>query len=201
MSQQDSSKKSWRVSLPFNCLVLSLALGLIWPGSATARGLTVEMLKNTTCSVCGEMVTILATGKTIYPIRKFKLRNGRCSHAEGFKFKLKDTVENTAIGDLDGDGIADGALIFGINTGGTGYSMYMCVFLDRAGKPVQVGYRSLGDRSRARSLTIKDKIITVDILERGADDTTADPTMHKISKFTVKGKKLVGPPEFDSCPR
>ncbi len=63
-----------------------------------------------------------------------------------------DKILYTAVGDLNGDGLDDGAIVFYEEWGGTGAFMRMSVFLCKKGKPVHIGSRTLGDRSNTKSL-------------------------------------------------
>ena len=51
-----------------------------------------------------------------------------------------------AFGDLDGDGVADAAVVAFVNTGGSGTFIHVLAVRDREGTPVQAGRQFLGDR-------------------------------------------------------
>jgi hypothetical protein len=102
-------------------------------------------------------------------------------------------IVKTAIGDLNGDGINDGAFVFTYNSGGSGYFTSLLVFVasEKGAKPV--GERSLGDRSIANSLKICHGTITLDVLGHRSSDSASKPTLKRVVKFKVKNTALVGP--------
>ena len=69
-----------------------------------------------------------------------------------------------AFGDLDGDQVADAAVVVFIDSGGSGTFIYLLAMHDREGTPVQAGREFLGDRVRVKSLTISGGhiIVTMD---------------------------------------
>jgi hypothetical protein len=169
-----------------NCAALLMAIGL-WQSTTSfalaATGLTSETLKNVTVTV-----EDMAGGGT-HPI---KFTNGR------FKSDSEDdAILHSAGGDLDGDGIADGAIAFYESFGGSGAFMTMTVFLCKNNKPVQIGSRVLGDRSNVKSLKIKNETLTLDIVTHGPSDPASMPTVHKVIKFHVKNGKLIGPTDIN----
>jgi hypothetical protein len=164
---------------------LAAALLVLTSTSAfAAGGLTPEILKNITVSA-EDMV-----GGGSHPI---KFTNGR------FKSDSDDdAIMQTAVGDLDGDGIADGAIAFYESFGGSGVFMTMTVFLYKNHQPVQIGSRALGDRSNLKSLKISNKTLTLDIITHGPNDPAVSPTVHKVIKFHVKHGKLIGPEDINN---
>ncbi len=114
--------------------------------SANAAGLTAAALKNST-AFAPDM-----EGDGTHPL---KFKNGAHKNGSG-----TDTIMHTAVGDLDGDGLDDGAIVFYEEWGGSGAFMRMSVFLCKNGKPRQIGYRTLGDRSNTKRLKIKRKVLT-----------------------------------------
>lgn len=92
-------------------------------------------------------------------------------------------ILKTAVGDLDGDGQPDGAVVYYENYGGSGALMRMAVFICKNGKPVQIGMHSLGDRSDTKNLTIKNKVLVLDIMTHGPNESAPNPTRHKVVNF------------------
>ena len=144
----------------------------------------------------------------IAPLSEAGLLNGLCNvptvseaGSETVQFKegkaewngCRGEIVKTAIGDLNGDGINDGAFVFTYNSGGSGYFTYLLVFVASEKGAKSVGERALGDRSQANSLKISHGNITLDILGHRSNDSASRPTQKRIVKFKVKDNTLVGP--------
>lgn len=128
-------------------------------------------------------------GDGVHPL---KFTNGDHKHEYG-----TDRIIKTTVGDLNGDGLADGAVVYYVDGGGTGAFMRMAVFVCKGGKPVQVGMRTLGDRTKTNKLTIKNGVLELDIMVHAPGDSAPSPTKHKVVHFKVKKDKLVGPEEVE----
>lgn len=155
------------------------------------------------------IVTLPSKGEqAIAPISEASLLNGLCNvptvseaGSETVQFKAGKAEWNgctgelvkTAIGDLNGDGINDGAAIFVYNSGGSGYFTYLLVFVASEKGAQLIGDRSLGDRSRANSLKISKGTITLDLLGHRSGDGASLPTLKRLAKFKVRKNQLVGP--------
>jgi hypothetical protein len=146
--------------------------------------------------------------ETIAPLTEAGLLNGLCNvptvseaGSETVQFKdgkaewngCRGEIVKTAIGDLNGDGINDGAFVFTYNSGGSGYFTSLLVFVasEKGAKPV--GERTLGDRSIANSLKISHGTVTLDVLGHRSSDSASKPTLKRVVKFKVKNTALVGP--------
>lgn len=151
--------------------------------SANAAGLSSTALKNAT-AFAPDM-----GGEGTHPL---KFRNGAHKNGSG-----TDKILHTAVGDLNGDGLDDGAIVFYEEWGGSGAFMRMSVFLCKNGRPVQIGSRTLGDRSDTKSLKINKKVLTLDIMTHGPEDSANSPTVHKVINFHVKKGKLIGPDDIN----
>ena len=170
-----------------------------WPASAKAP---ISSKDSTSAKIS------ISAKDSIAPLSEAGLLNGLCNvptvseeGSETVQFKegkaewngCRGEIVKTAIGDLNGDGINDGAFVFTYNSGGSGYFTYLLVFVasEKGAKPV--GERSLGDRSQANSLKISHGNITLDILGHRSHDSASRPTQKRVVKFKVKGNTLVGP--------
>lgn len=157
---------------------MSGALLLLCSTSSIAAGLTQDALKNVT-AYAPDM-----EGDDTHPV---EFKDGVRNNGAGI-----DKVLATAVGDLNGDGIDDGAIVYYENWGGSGAFMRLSVFICKDGKPVQIGYRTLGDRSRTNSLKIHRQTIVLDIMTHAPSDPAPAPSLRRVVKFTVKGGKLKG---------
>ena len=96
-----------------------------------------------------------------------------------------------AFGDLDGDKVADAAVVVFINPGGSGTFIHLLAMHDREGTPVQAGREFLGDRVRVKSLTIWGGRVFVTMLAHGRGDPMCCPSIEIRRAFTLHGRRLV----------
>lgn len=161
----------------------SLLLSLIFSHSssqaAASKGLTEKDLLNINCSISS-----LGDG----PDDLVSFKNGKCKWGDN-----TGSIICSACGDLNHDGIADGAIVYGYSSGGSGYFTSMTVYLCQKGKAVQIGEISLGDRSNPRKITIKNNKLVLDIMTHKESDPASTPTWHRTLTYTVKDQTIVGP--------
>ena len=96
-----------------------------------------------------------------------------------------------AFGDLDGDDVADAAVVAFVNTGGSGTFIHVLALRDREGTPVQAGRQFLGDRVRVKSIAISGGHIFVTMDAHGPDDGLCCPSIETSRAFTLRGRRLV----------
>ena len=101
---------------------------------------------------------------------------------------VNDTV---AFGDLDGDGIADAAVVVFTSGGGSGTFIHLIAVLDRDGAPVQAARAFLGDRVGVESLTIASGEIVATLLAHRRSDGLCCPTLNVTRAFALRGDQLV----------
>lgn len=126
--------------------------------------------------------------------RKVTLVNGKFEASTGAGARQKLTVtltEPSAVGDLNGDAVADAAVVLATNTGGTGIFKALHAVLNQAGQPVEAAAIQLGDRVQVKSLTIQSGAILVDLLTHGPKDGLCCPTMEVIQTYKLQGNTLV----------
>lgn len=100
---------------------LLLAQFVLNPAQA-ASGITEKDLLNINCSIPS-----LGDG----PDDQVTFHNGKSKWGEN-----TGEILCTASGDLNHDGIADGAIVYGYNSGGSGFFTSLLIFLSVKGKPV-----------------------------------------------------------------
>lgn len=96
-----------------------------------------------------------------------------------------------AFGDLDGDRIADAAVVVFIDPGGSGTFIHLLAMRDRDGTPVQAGRAFIGDRVRVESLTIRDGRIFVSMVAHGPGDPMCCPSTRMRRAFTLHRRRLL----------
>lgn len=101
---------------------------------------------------------------------------------------VDDTV---AFGDLDGDGIADAAVVVFTSGGGSGTFIHLIAVLHRDGAPVQAARAFLGDRVQVESLTVSHGEIVATMLAHRRSDGLCCPTLNITRVFGLRGDRLV----------
>ncbi len=95
-----------------------------------------------------------------------------------------------ALGDLDGDGSDDAAVVLVTDPGGSGTFFDLAVLSEQGGAPVNVASQALGDRVDLRSLTIESRRIIVDMVTHGPDDPMCCPSLRQIVTYELQGDVL-----------
>ena len=101
---------------------------------------------------------------------------------------VNDTV---AFGDLDGDGIADAAVVVFISGVGSGTFIHVVAVLDRDGAPDQAAWAFLGDRVPVRNLAIAGGEIVARTVTHRPSDGLCCPTLEITRTFGLEGDRLV----------
>jgi hypothetical protein len=96
-----------------------------------------------------------------------------------------------ALGDLNGDGVADGVAIISYNTGGTGVFFDLEAVLNENGKAVPVASAPLRDRMILRTLEVASGKIMLDMVQAGPSEPACCPTEEVLRVYNLKGKELV----------
>ena len=114
-------------------------------------------------------------------------------------FNLNDTVHNmvasgqlvqSALGDLNGDGVPDAAVTLAANFGGSGTFHELIVVLSQDGAAVQAADLFLEDRLSEKQLTIADGLITLEAVRHGAQDPLCCPTENAVTVYRYQTGQL-----------
>jgi hypothetical protein len=98
-----------------------------------------------------------------------------------------------ALGDLDGDGVEDAAVILIVESGGSGTFYYLCAVLNEDGTPLNEATLYLGDRIKIKDLSIRGGRIEIDMLVQGRGDPMAKPTREVHQAYELSGKGYLRP--------
>jgi hypothetical protein len=101
------------------------------------------------------------------------------------------SIVKMALGQLSPTQKKAAAVIYGYNTGGTGFFVMLCAVVEDQGKLKNSEVVDLEDRVKINSLTIRSGKIVVDMLTHGPHDPAPFPTVRKIVTYTLVGNKLV----------
>lgn len=126
------------------------------------------------------------------PIR-FENGEGSIAFGEGATERVYAGIvsDTVAFGDLDGDGIADAAVVVFISGGGSGTFIHLVAVLDRDGAPVQAAWAYLGDRTPVERLTITSGQIVAKMITHRSSDGLCCPTLSITRAFELRGDRLV----------
>jgi heat shock protein HslJ len=80
------------------------------------------------------------------------------------------------VGDLDGDGFDDAAVLLWESSGGSGNRIYLAAVGRRDGSIENLATTLIGDRVQVRSGRIEDNHVTLDLIRAGPDDAACCPT-------------------------
>ncbi|MBM2826683.1 MAG: hypothetical protein HW403_747 [Dehalococcoidia bacterium] len=105
---------------------------------------------------------------------------------------LTKLSDQQAVGDLNGDGKPDVAVVLVHDPGGSGTFYYIAAVLnDGTGKGNSTNVELLGDRIAVEKISIDKGEMVVDFLTRRSDDPrTAPPSVKTTKRFSVRDGKL-----------
>ncbi len=95
-----------------------------------------------------------------------------------------------AVGDLDGDGSPDAAVVLSTEAGGSGTFKDLAVVLNRDGVPENRATFFLGDRVPMDRIRIVDGEIQVELTMHGPADPMCCPSLEVTRKFRLVGGEL-----------
>jgi hypothetical protein len=140
--------------------------------------LTVNMLRN------GEY-TMQQYGKTV------RLIEGNYQSGKGANFFAAGLLNPIAFGDLNGDNVADAAVLLAVNGGGSGTFVSLVVMLDKNSTPYQASAILIDDRPQVNNLSIQGGNIIVDAAIHSFKDAMCCPTFAVIETYRLINKDLI----------
>jgi putative hemolysin len=96
-----------------------------------------------------------------------------------------------AMGDLNGDGADDAAVILVADSGGSGSFYHLAAVVNQNGTPKHIASTSLGDRVKIEAISIQSGVITVNMVTHGPQDPLCCPTLKAIKTFKLQSDKLI----------
>ncbi len=115
------------------------------------------------------------------------LSDGIWAGEDGSNVELREC----AIGDMTGDGAADGVASVVLSTGGTGHFYSLAAWRNVGGEPVFAALIDYGDREPVTDITIADQKATVVYLTRTPDLPPATVNIERTVIYQLTGSSLV----------
>lgn len=116
------------------------------------------------------------------------LNNGSYTRQSGDPLSVT-LGDKMAIGDINGDGVQDAAVVLQVNTGGSGVFVYLAVVVAQNNIPNNINTIALGDRVQVKSLSIlKSNKIRVKMLVQGPNDAACCPSQEEIQGYSLNLK-------------
>jgi heat shock protein HslJ len=110
---------------------------------------------------------------------------------EGSATELVIRLMDVALGDLDGDGVSDAAVVLVTDPGGSGTFFELAAVVNRDGSPEHVTSISLGDRAQIEALSVEAGQVVVEMITHGPDDPMCCPTQQVVQTYTLQGDELI----------
>lgn len=95
------------------------------------------------------------------------------------------------LGDLDGDGLEEAAVVLAAHSGGTGENIYLAVVGNRDGALKNIDTILLGDRVQIRKSGILEGRLFMDLLQAGPADAMCCPGELAVKAWSLKNDKLI----------
>lgn len=99
--------------------------------------------------------------------------------------------EFVAEGDLDGDGVAEAAVVLVSNGGGSGSFHDLALVVAGGDGLANVATAPLGDRVEILNFTIDDGLVVVDMLTQGPEDPMCCPSLEVARRYSFDGEALL----------
>ena len=140
-----------------------------------------------------ELGNLTYTGISAEPIR---LRNGEHlgdppvpRGAPRTRVRLARTL--AASGDLDGDGLADAAVLLARDSAGGGIDQFLALVVRRDGRLRNVATAALGDRLAVRSIAVDQRALLLDVVTHGPSDPVCCPMLKQRWHLHLNRDRLV----------
>jgi hypothetical protein len=109
----------------------------------------------------------------------------------GASYALIRLLDQTAFGDLNGDGVGDAAALVAENYGGTGVFVSLVAFVNQAGVPVQAAVTPIDDRPAIQSLDLQNGEIGLEATIHAQQDPMCCPALATKRHYRLSGSRLL----------
>lgn len=121
---------------------------------------------------------------------RYRLKNGMYESGKGLDDYVSLKLAALALGDLNGDGQPEAAVILVSNFGGSGSFYEITVLINRGQDLEQTNSLELGDRVEIKKLAITGGRIRLDLLTHGPDDPMCCPSQKATLLFGLVNGRL-----------
>jgi hypothetical protein len=147
-------------------------------------------------AACSAPVAAPDAANASYVIEKssITLANGRAETpvAPGSAAKAVTTLTQKAVGDIDGDGRDDVAVVLIHEPGGSGSFTYVAVVLNATTGAKTTNALLIGDRVAGPAVRLDGKTVVIDYLDRRAGEAfSVAPSVPTTKRFVIRGGVLV----------
>ena len=147
-------------------------------------------------AACSTPVAAPDAANTSFQIEKTSvaLANGRAEApvAPGSAAKAVTTLTRKAVGDIDGDGRDDVAVVLVHEPGGSGSFTYVAVVLNPTTGAKATNTVLIGDRVAGQAVRLDGKTVVIDYLDRRAGEAfSVAPSVPTTKRFVIKSGALV----------
>ena len=130
--------------------------------------------------------------------KKTRLIGGRHDEEEiidedGYSYIFSAGIisDKVVFGDLNYDEKEDAIVILYSEGGGSGFFYELAVIINENGSPYHLTSKYLGDRVRINSLSVKEDIITLDVITHDTGDAACCPTLHRTFQYKLFEDELL----------
>lgn len=146
---------------------------------------TVEILKNGKYRIDGKDITLM-NGLHMYTSVLSDMERREINPYDNYRGPYSVRYEQSAVGDLNGDGIKDGVVVLGVNYGGTGqYVRLAAVLFGSDGMYQHVGSYVFEDRDVVKDIFIKNNVVEVSSVLHSENDPLCCPTRTTLKKLIL----------------
>jgi hypothetical protein len=158
----------------------------------TSKPVITPFATETTASTGNLSLDILRNSTYITPYynRTVTLINGNYSEGSGSNIFSVQFLDVYGLGDLNGDGKDDAAILLAESSGGSGVFESFIAIINQDGIPHQESQVMLGDRVKINSLDITSGVIHLDMVNHGPTDPMCCPSQAQNQDYWLIGTKL-----------
>ncbi len=155
--------------------------------ATSSAGLTVNQIKDAEYTLPGISGPFVFNASGEYATSTLQ---GKAGAGVSITTRATLIADQTALGDLNGDGSPDAVVPAVTQMGGSGSFYYLVAFLNENGQPKETAAVLLGDRIIVNSIKIENGEVIIAMMDHGPNDGMARATMPIVKYFTLANNNL-----------